>query len=86
MMDKVKRLMEAGLSTPAAIKAALDMPVSEFADKYGIPRSTATNVVNGVQRATDATVAALVAEFGGTDNEWRELLWQAMRPAHLAAS
>ena len=85
-MDKVKKLMEAGLPIPAAVKAALAMPLSEFADKYALPRGSVTNHVNGIVRATDETVAALTAELGGSDNEWREVLWQAGRPAHLAAS
>ena len=85
-MDKVKQLMAAGVSPSQAIKLALAMPLSEFADKHGVPRSSVTNSVNAIQRASDATIDALVAELGGTPNEWRELLWHAMRPAHLAAS
>jgi hypothetical protein len=84
-MEKVKRLIEAGLPIPAAIKAAMGMPLSEFADKYALPAGSVTNHVNAIVRASDATIAALVAEFGGTENEWRELLWQAMKPAHLVA-
>lgn len=85
-MDKVKQLMAAGLTAPQAIKMALGMSLTEFADKHGAPRSSVANSVNAIQRASDQTIAALVAELGGTENEWRELLWQAMRPAHLAAS
>ena len=85
-MDKVKKLMEAGLSTSAAIKAALGMPLTEFADKYGIARPTVTNHINANVRPSDATINALVEELGATPDEWRELLWQAMRPDHLAAS
>lgn len=85
-MDKVKELMAAGLSAPDAIKHALGMPLGKFAEKYGIPAASVSTHVNAIVRPTDATIAALVAELGGTENEWRELLWQAMKPSHLAAS
>jgi hypothetical protein len=84
-MEKIKELMTAGLPAPEAIKFALGCPVSAWADRHSIPRSTATNVINGVQRSTDAVVAALAADLGGTENEWREVLWQAMKPAHMVA-
>jgi hypothetical protein len=86
MMERVKKLIDAGLAIPAAIKAALAMPLTEFAEKYGLPHSSLVNHVNAIVRPSDDTIAALVAELGGTENEWRELLWQAMKPAHLAAS
>lgn len=89
-MDKVKELIGLGLSVPSAIKGALESngleSVKEFCDKYELPRGSVSNHLNATTRATDQTIAALVAELGGTENAWRELLWQAMRPAHLAAS
>lgn len=85
-MHKVKELMAAGLSITDAIKHSLGMTLKEFADKYSLAPASVSNHLNAVVRPTDATIAALVAELGGTENEWRELLWQAMRPAHLAAS
>jgi plasmid maintenance system antidote protein VapI len=85
-MDKVKQLIGAGLPITAAIKAAIGTPLSEFADRHAIPRSSVSNHLNGTVRATDDTIAALMKELGGSDEQWRELLWQAMRPAHLAAS
>lgn len=88
-MDKVKEvraLVDTGRTIPEAIKRVLDMPVIAFCDKYAIPRGTGSNHLNGTVRASDATIAALVSELGGTPEEWAELLWQAMRPAHLAAS
>lgn len=85
-MDKVKQLVGAGAPVAGAIKIALAMPLSEFADKYNIPRTSVANHVNSNVKASDATIAALVSELGGTPEDWRELLWEAMRPAHLAAS
>ena len=83
-MDKVKQLIEAGAPVAGAIKIALAMPLSEFADKYKIPRTSVANHVNSNVKASDATITALVSELGGTREEWSELLWQAMKPAHLA--
>ncbi|HET8778008.1 MAG TPA: helix-turn-helix transcriptional regulator [Candidatus Limnocylindria bacterium] len=85
-MDKVKALVEAGATIPAAIKTCLGMPVGEFADKHGLPRPVVSDVINGNRRAPDAYIAALVAEIGGTPEEWRELLWQAARPSHVPAA
>lgn len=85
-MDKVKELMARGRTIPEAIKGALGMTVMAFAEKHSIAYGTASNHLNATVRPSDQTIAALVAELGGTENEWRELLWQAMRPAHLAAS
>lgn len=91
-MEKVKELIAEGKSITQAIKLALVMklgvtqPVTAFADKYSLPRGSVSNHLNATTRAADDTIAALVTELGGTAEEWRELLWQAMRPAHLAAS
>jgi hypothetical protein len=89
-MDKVKEFMALGLTVPSAIRAALDAngikTVVAFCDKYGIPRGSGSNHLNATTIATDQTIDALVEELGGTPNEWRELLWQAMKPAHLAAA
>lgn len=89
-MDKVKEFMALGLTIPSAIRAALDAngikTVTGFCDKYDIPRGSGSNHLAATTIATDQTINALVAELGGTENEWRELLWQAMKPAHLAAS
>jgi plasmid maintenance system antidote protein VapI len=91
-MDKVKELINEGKSITQAIKLALAMklgltqPVTAFADKYQLPRGSVSNHLNATTRPTDDTIAALAAELGGSEEEWRELLWLAMRPAHLAAS
>lgn len=79
-MDKVKRLVEAGASIPGAIKEALGMPMAEFADKHGIPRTHVSSIVNGAKRPSANDIAALINELGGTEDEWRMLLWEAGRP------
>lgn len=80
-MDKVKKLIAAGASIPGAIREALGMNATELARKYGLSRSSVANHLSGAVRATDDTIAALVAELGGTPDDWRELLWLAGKPA-----
>jgi plasmid maintenance system antidote protein VapI len=84
-MDKVKRMVEAGVSIPTAVKESLGMTVADFAEKYGLSRASVANHVNGVVRAADTTVEALAAELGGTPDEWRELLWLAAKPESASA-
>lgn len=83
-MENVKKMIEAGTSIPTAIKEALMQKgfatLSEFADKKGLVRNAVANHLNGSRRPTGDTIRALVAELGGTDDEWRELLWLAGKP------
>ena len=79
-MEKVKKLVELGVSIPNAIKEALGMPISEFADRYDIPATVASDVINGGRRATEKHLNALISELGGTEDEWRMLLWEAGKP------
>lgn len=79
-MDKVKKLMELGLSIPNAIQQALGITMAEFGDRHGIPRTTVSEVVNGARRPSEKHLAAFIAELGGTEAEWRELLWLAGKP------
>ena len=81
-MDKVKKLIRAGASIPSAIRLALEpLTVQAFAEKHGRNRNSVSNEINGNVRATDATIDALIAELGGSADEWRELLWLAGKPA-----
>lgn len=88
-MEKVKKLVEEGMSIPAAIKEALAQKglatVSDFAERHELNRAATSNHINGNVRPTDATVDALVAELGGTPDEWRELLWIAAKPERASA-
>jgi len=84
-MQHVKEMVKGGTSIPAAIKDALAQKglrsIAAFARKHSLIRATASSQINGILRATDDVVAALIAELGGTSEEWRELLWLASRPA-----
>lgn len=84
-MDKVKKLIDAGASIPTAIKESLGMTINAFAERHSLPAKAVSNAINGNVRPTDALIAALVAELGGTAGEWRELLWLAAKPTALAS-
>lgn len=79
-MDRVKQLLAAGLSLPAAIKDSLGMSVTSFADKYDLPRSITSEVINLDRAPRAAYCSALAAELGGTAYEWAELLWESAKP------
>lgn len=87
-MEKVKKLIEAGMSIPAAIREALvqnGLTVSEFAERHGLNRAAASNHINGNVRPTDDTISALIKELDGTADDWRELLWLAAKPEKASA-
>jgi hypothetical protein len=89
-MEKVKQMVEAGVRVGTAIReclASLDKPLSiaAFVAKHGLPRTSTHEAYNGQRVATDAQIAALVAELGGTADEWREILRQARIAAAYAA-
>lgn len=85
-MDKVKEMVDAGVSVPTAIKEVLGIRLSEFAKKHNLNATTLRMQVYGHVRANDETVAALAAELGGTEHDWRMLLWEAGRPTQPATS
>jgi plasmid maintenance system antidote protein VapI len=89
-MERVKQMVEAGVRVGTAIREALaelDTPLtmSSIAAKYSLPRSSTNEAYNGLRQATPAQVDALVAELGGTPEEWRDLLKQARLAAVHAA-
>ena len=79
-MERVNKLIEAGASIPGAIKEALGMSVTDFAERHGLDRATVSGHINGSARCTPETARALCAELGGTEAQWLELLWRAARP------
>jgi plasmid maintenance system antidote protein VapI len=82
-MDKVKALLRAGVSVSAAIRAALGVTLVDFAEKHGLNRAMVTDQVNGARRPSGDLVTALIADLGGTDEEWRALLWIAGKPGRV---
>jgi plasmid maintenance system antidote protein VapI len=79
-MDKVRRLIKAGASISTAITESLGMSVTEFAIKHNRPRVNMSQVVRGKRWPTADDIEALIAELGGSEMEWRELLHEAGRP------
>lgn len=85
-MEKVKQMVEAGVRLGTAIRENLrPMTLVELSTKHGLPRTSTNEAYNGLRAATPAQVAALVAELGGTEKEWREMLKQARLAAVHAA-
>jgi hypothetical protein len=85
-VDKVKKLMAAGMSLSAAIKEALGTSVTGFADKYEMPRSVTSEVINLDRTPRLQQCQALAEELGGSPFEWAELLWEHSRPREDAFS
>lgn len=89
-MEKVRLLIEAGAPISDAITVALKgqgfQTIAAFAEKYGRDRSNITHAINGTRRPADADVEALIAELGGSPDEWRALLHEAGRPTAAKAS
>lgn len=79
-MDKVKKLMAAGSSIPGAIRECLPGSVRAIALRHGRNYNNFADAINGKRAPTDADVAALIAELGGSEREWKELLHEAGRP------
>jgi hypothetical protein len=85
-MKAVKQSVAQGVEIPKAIRGALllhGLDIGGFADKYALMRQNTSQAINGTMRASDAMVAGLIAELGGTEAEWRELLWLAGKPEHV---
>jgi hypothetical protein len=87
-MEKVKKMVLAGTSVPAAIKEALAQnglkTVTEFAAKYGLNRASVSNHINAMVRPDEGILDALSRELGGTTGEWAEFLWLAMKPENVS--
>lgn len=84
-MDRVKQMIDAGVRVGTAIRECLPMSIAALAAKHGLPRTSTNEAFNGARLATPAQIAALVAELGGDEDEWRDLLRQARIAAAMAA-
>lgn len=82
-MDKVKQMVAAGVSLPAAIKEALKnegMTVSAFCSRYGMNRVQGGEILNLVRSPDARTCDGLARELGGQPFDWALLLWEHARP------
>ena len=85
-MDKVKQMIAAGVSVGLAVRECLPDRLQDFCARHGLVRSMVSGMLHGDRRASAGLIAALVAELGGTADEWRLLLWQGARPEVTAKS
>lgn len=75
-MVKVQALLSAGSSLSGAVRETLPTSLADFAERRDVPRTTLSEALNGKRAPTDTIVDALVAEIGGTADEWRALFSQ----------
>lgn len=84
-MEKVKKLLASGISLPTAIKALIEpRTLTQLAEDHGSNLVSMSKAINGAAAPTDKDIKALVAEFGGTADEWRLLLWEQSKPKSVA--
>lgn len=87
-MEKVNQLIAAGLTFADAVKQSLSQTVEQFTADHGMVRPAFSEMLNGRRVPDDRQLAALIAELGGTRDEWVELWFtQAQRraKAHVGA-
>lgn len=78
-MRAVKKLMEAGLTFPAAVRAALEqrgLDVTQFAERYKLDRIQLSKAINLRLVPSAAQLMALTGELGATPEEWRALWFE----------
>jgi hypothetical protein len=88
-VEKIKRLIKAGSTIPGAIKEVLSqngLSVAAFAKKHERNPNNMNSVITGTRAPAAGDVEALIAELGGTDIEWRQLLHDAGRPTNVKAA
>lgn len=84
-MDKVKALVAAGASLANAVRDALgDRSIAQVALERGVSRQNLTSALNGARVPTEREIEALIAELGGSPDEWRQLFADAMQKRALA--
>lgn len=79
-MDQVKQMVDAGVSVPTAIKEAIGQSVTSWADKHGLVRPIASEVINCERTPRPDVCRALAADLGESAYEWALFLWEAARP------
>lgn len=79
-MDKVKQMMDAGISLGTAIKEALGQSVTSWADKNSLSRQIVSEVLNSERTPRVEICRALERDLGGDAYAWAMLLWEGGRP------
>ena len=84
-MEKVKALLAAGARLSSAVQSALgDRSLAQVALERELNRSNLYSALNGARVPTAREVDALIAELGGSADEWRQLFADAMQKRALA--
>lgn len=78
-MSKIKVLVAAGVSFPAAVKAALGMSIRDFADRHGILESAVSGLINGSTPYPYQKERAALAKELDVDREWLDAQIDARR-------
>jgi hypothetical protein len=79
-MDKVKALIAAGATLSEAVRSALgDRSLAQVALERQVDRSNLISALNGGRAPTRGDIDAMIAELGGTPDEWRPLFADAMQ-------
>lgn len=79
-MQRVKEMMAAGVGVTTAIKEAIGMNVTAFADKHDLSRTLTSDVINLERFPRPAICLALSTELDGDPFDWAVLLWEAGKP------
>ena len=84
-MDKVKALLAAGATLSEAVRSTLgDRSLAKVAFERGVNRSNLSAALTGARVPSEREIDALIAELGGTADEWRQLFADAMQKRALA--
>lgn len=84
-MDKVKALVAAGASLANAVRDALgERSIAQVAIDRGVSRQNLSSALTGSRLQTEREIDALIAELGGTRDEWKPLFADAMQKRALA--
>lgn len=86
-MDIVKAALKRGATLGGAVRAALveqGSSLNKFAVKHGVDRSNLASGLSGNRAMSDREIEALITEFGGTADEWKEVLLDAVRARYEA--
>jgi hypothetical protein len=79
-MEQVKQMVEAGVSLSTAIKEAIGQSVTSWADKHGLSRQIASEVLNSERSPRVDVCEALAMDLGSDAYSWALELWGAARP------
>jgi hypothetical protein len=84
-VEKIQKLIKAGVPIPDAIVLALGMSIKEFSLLHARMPSNIGQILRGRLAPSDKDLEALMTQLGGSEEEWRRLLWLAGEPVAAQA-